>query len=230
MPKITYILLVGIAGMFLAPFGMLISKWAALKALVDANPILAVIVIFGSAATLFFWTKWMGKLTTVINPQPNIEKEVRAADWTSLSILAVLTILLCLFFPLASTVLIDPYINSVYHTVISMEQGNLLIMLIMLVMLIILPVILMISVTRGRAKMEYMYTDAYLGGTNTRKPFKYFGSMGRVVNVQTENYYLGSLFDEKRIFKIGVVVSIILLFALSVAAGVHFAVAGMVGL
>ena len=31
------IMMIGIAGMFLAPFGMLISKWAALKAFVDIN-------------------------------------------------------------------------------------------------------------------------------------------------------------------------------------------------
>jgi len=39
--------------MFLAPFGMLISKWAVLKAVVDASPLLAVFIVFGSAATLF---------------------------------------------------------------------------------------------------------------------------------------------------------------------------------
>ena len=40
--------------MFLAPFGMLISKWAALKAYVDSRSILLVIfLVFGSATTLF---------------------------------------------------------------------------------------------------------------------------------------------------------------------------------
>ena len=30
-------MIIGIAGMFLAPFGMLISKWAALRAFVDSE-------------------------------------------------------------------------------------------------------------------------------------------------------------------------------------------------
>ena len=47
---------------------MLISKWAVLKAVVDAHPCSAVFIVFGSAATLFFWVKWMGKLVEVVRP------------------------------------------------------------------------------------------------------------------------------------------------------------------
>jgi ech hydrogenase subunit A len=54
MPRLSIMVQIGIAGMFLAPFGMLVSKWAVLKALVDFNPLLAVFVVFGSSATLFF--------------------------------------------------------------------------------------------------------------------------------------------------------------------------------
>ena len=36
MPKIAAMMVIGIAGMFLAPFGMLISKWAAIQAFIDA--------------------------------------------------------------------------------------------------------------------------------------------------------------------------------------------------
>ena len=38
MPRVAVMMLIGMAGMFLAPFGMLISKWAVLKAVVDAYP------------------------------------------------------------------------------------------------------------------------------------------------------------------------------------------------
>ena len=39
MPRVAIMMQIGMAGMFLAPFGMLISKWAVLKAVVDAYPI-----------------------------------------------------------------------------------------------------------------------------------------------------------------------------------------------
>ena len=76
MPTMATLMLIGMAGMFLAPFGMLISKWAVLKALVDVSPLLAVLVAFGGAANLFFWVKWMGKLLLAINPPTGEEKDV----------------------------------------------------------------------------------------------------------------------------------------------------------
>ena len=54
MPLLTIVMLIGIAGMFLAPFGMLISKWAVLEALAKRNPIFPPIVIFGGSLMLFF--------------------------------------------------------------------------------------------------------------------------------------------------------------------------------
>ena len=45
LPGLAYVMIIGIAGMFLAPFGMLISKWAALKAYVDSGSILLVILL-----------------------------------------------------------------------------------------------------------------------------------------------------------------------------------------
>lgn len=203
MPKITYIMLIGIAGMFLAPFGMLISKWAALKALIDVHPILAVIVVFGGTATLFFWTKWMGKLTSVRTVDPSVEREVKLPDWIALAGLAAITIAVCVLFPLVSNLLVDPYLAGVYDRVFSMDQGNVMIMLVMLGMLLVLPVVLLVSITRGRRKMEFFYTDAYVSGTNTKKPFKFFGSMGTVKNVETQNYYFDSLFGEKRLAFLG---------------------------
>lgn len=66
LPKLTYIMGIGIAGMYLAPFGMLISKWVALKAFVDAgNFLLVIFLAFGSATTMFYWTKWLTKLVSM---------------------------------------------------------------------------------------------------------------------------------------------------------------------
>ena len=57
LPEMALMMAIGIAGMFLAPFGMLISKWAALKAFVDSRHVIIVLALaYGSAATLFYWT------------------------------------------------------------------------------------------------------------------------------------------------------------------------------
>lgn len=79
MPKLTYIIGIGIAGMYLAPFGMLISKWAALKAFVDAGDILLVLFLaYGSATTMFYWTKWLTKLVSMHHTKEVVKDITRA--------------------------------------------------------------------------------------------------------------------------------------------------------
>ena len=65
MPKVAAMMNIGLAGMFLAPFGMVISKAVTLKALVDVHPLLASLLAFGGGATMFFYAKWMGKTLMV---------------------------------------------------------------------------------------------------------------------------------------------------------------------
>ena len=78
LPKLTYIMGIGIAGMYLAPFGMLISKWVALRAFVDSENVLLVIFIaFGSATTMFYWTKWLSKLISQHHARENVTDVTR---------------------------------------------------------------------------------------------------------------------------------------------------------
>lgn len=63
LPGLAYVMIIGIAGMFLAPFGMLISKWAALKAYVDSGSILLVISWYSAVRLPCFtgpngWDHW----------------------------------------------------------------------------------------------------------------------------------------------------------------------------
>src|ERR1035438_7273849 len=110
MPRVAVMMQIGMAGMFLAPFGMLISKWAVLKAVVDAYPLLAAFIAFGSAATLFFWVKWIGKLVQVIGPLEPVKKEFVLGEAVALYGLSAATFLACLLFPLISLHFIEPYV------------------------------------------------------------------------------------------------------------------------
>ena len=75
LPRVGLMMLIGMAGMYLAPLGMLISKWATLRAFIDApgGVIFLILVAFGSAVTVFFWAKWMGLLIARPNRGENIE-------------------------------------------------------------------------------------------------------------------------------------------------------------
>ena len=114
MPKVAAMMNIGIAGMFLAPFGMVISKAVTLKALVDIHPLLGVALAFGGGAITFFYTKWMGKTLMVTPAVENNEGAISLWEWVTLMGLSFLTIAVCLSFPLISSGLVDPYIASVY--------------------------------------------------------------------------------------------------------------------
>jgi ech hydrogenase subunit A len=214
MPRVGVMMLIGMAGMFLAPFGMLISKWAVLKAVVDAYPSLSVFIVFGSAATLFFWVKWMGKLLEVVRPRKSAEKPLALGEAIALYGLSAATFLACLFFPLISSRLIEPYVFSVYGQSASMSQGNIIIMTIMMVMIMLFP-LSFINYGRG-----VRVTDAYLGGANVPSSARFLGSGNAEHEVKTNNYYLRGFVSEAWLSRWGVLCGTALL-ALMVAAAVR---------
>ena len=199
MPKLSIMVQIGIAGMFLAPFGMLVSKWAVLRALVDFNPLLAVFVVFGSSATLFFWVKWMGKLLEVTKAHQNLERGIEAKQWASLGALAALTLAICGFYPLVSSLLIEPYVIDIYGTIRTMSQGNILIMSIMLGLVALFP--LTFFVYGRRVKV----VDPYLGGGNVDSSFSFQGAAGEVKSMRMSNYYLGKAFGERTLSTAGII-------------------------
>lgn len=208
MPKLSIMIQVGIAGMFLAPFGMLVSKWAVLRAIVDSNPLLVVFVVFGSSATLFFWVKWMGKLIQVTEVRPADEKGIATRQWIALSTLAALTIALVGFYPVISSQLIEPYVRSLYGMVTTISQGNLIIMSIMLGLVALFPVTFFIY----RRKVRVV--DAYLGGGNVDSSTRFQGAAGEVKTMEMRNYYLEKIFGERRLLVIGSIACVAVIFVM----------------
>ncbi len=204
MPKLAVAMVIGIAGMFLAPFGMLISKWAAIEGLVAANPILTVFIAFGSAATIFFWTKWMGKILIVKEKPQDFKVSVPATEKITLSGLSLLVVIVCLLFPWISQYFIEPMIAGIYGQTVLLSQNNVLILLIMMALILILPLRILTS-------KEINYKPQYLSGLNLPQKEHFKGAMGITQDVAMKNYYLTDIFEEKRLFRVGVGASIVLI-------------------
>jgi len=198
MPKMSIMIQIGMVGMFLAPFGMLISKWAVLKALVDFNPLLAVFVIFGSSAALFFWVKWLGKIITVVNKEQGLEDGIGRIEATPLYILAFLTVGLCGLFPFVSTALIQPYVVEIYGITLTMSQGNIVIMSIMLAMVMLFP---LSFVNYGK---RVKVVDAYLGAANIETSTRFRSVAGGVKDMGMKNYYMEKYFGEAKLYRFGI--------------------------
>jgi len=213
MPKIAVMIQIGIAGMFLAPFGMLISKWAVLKAIVDAHPILSIFIVFGSSATLFFWVKWMGKMLQITGPMDKKEKNIGGGEWIALGTLAILTILTCMSFPLISNQFIEPYIGGGFRAADSvLGASNLIVMGLMLAMVAMFP----LSFLNYNRKVKVV--DAYLAGANvesTDGQARFQGSAGIIRDMSMHNYYIGQLLGEERVFKAGFWIAISTLIAMA---------------
>lgn len=206
MPRVTTFLIVGIAGMFLAPFGMLISKWAALQAFVDANFVLVACLAFGSAATVFFWTKWMGKLLTRGSSATGLEEGINRSEWISLSALAILTVLVCALFPLISYFMVEPFVINLYGQTARMSLGNEIIMATMLGMILLLPLELLLK------PRDVKYTQPYLCAANiNNQRAKFIGAMGATKSLVLKNYYMEEYFSEEKLFKPGAICCILLI-------------------
>ncbi|NPV02032.1 MAG: NADH-quinone oxidoreductase subunit L [Brevinematales bacterium] len=211
MPRVAIMMVVGICGMFVAPFGMLISKWAALRAFIDLNnymaPIMILFISFGGAATIFFWSKWMGTLLSINNAQMHEKlKETKIAwpEWVAGGALAVFNGLVCAVYPLISNYIVEPYVQNIYGKTFSMELNNIIIMMVMIGMIIILPVMLLLM----QGNKRYRYRDIYMSGRNVTINQRFDGSIGTKKELKLNNYYMEKYFGENTLLKTGVALAL----------------------
>lgn len=200
LPGLAFVMIIGIAGMFLAPFGMLISKWAALKAFIDTKSILLVIfLIYGSATTLFYWTKWLGSIVAVRHHSEKTKNITKTSEWVALISLSVLTVTLCLTFPWVSRHLIEPFLHDVFHQEVAavISSGNMYIMAMMLCTILILPLAVRF-LTFGK---KHKIVMTYMGGANTGDDRTFMDSFGDKKKMYLANWYMDEWFGEKKILK-----------------------------
>ena len=215
MPRVALMMLAGICGMFVAPFGMLISKWAAMEAFININnivsPIMIILIAYGSAATIFFWTKWMGIIIRERNPNATkrYEKHMSGEEFTSELILTILTVATCVLFPVISTYAVNPFLVSSFGQDFGLSRSNVFIMVVMIGMLIVIPTLLIAVPSRKR-----VIGTAYMAGRSATEDLHFEGSAGLEHQVQVQNYYLVKFFDEKKLLPAGCVICAILLMVL----------------
>lgn len=219
MPMLARLMAIGILGMFIAPFGMLVSKWAALQSIIESgNVVLILLLVFGSAATFMFWAKWLGKILAIANAgNEDVEETVHNSEWGSMGLMAVLTVGLCIGFPLISQKVVVPYIENALGSVPStLSTGDLWIMAIMA--LVVAIIFLSFS---GHTKKRIV--PVYMAGAGVDLDKRtYLDSFGAEAYASQRNWYMGELFGERKMTIIGLAVSITLL-----AGGFGYALNGV---
>ena len=171
MPRLSRMMIVGIMIMFLAPFGMLVAKWATLVSFVDTRQFaLLLMLAFGSAATFMFWAKWLGKLAGITGTPESIEKTVHWSEWVATMTFTILALVCCAAIPLMSDYLIEPYIASVLGIAIQpiLDDDLYIAAIICLVMAVVL-----LGGMR-KFKKNVRKTDAYLAGISVNNAERTF--------------------------------------------------------
>lgn len=227
-PALTWMLVIGIFGMFLAPFGMLISKWAALKAFVDTglhsggNVILSIVstilvlcICFGSATTLLYWAKW---LATVLASNPADRKHKNTLSnnqWVSLIAHSVMMIAIVFLFPFISSKIVVPYVGTGAQAI---SRENIYFTIIMIVFIFVIPTLTYFLIARNR---PFPKADRYFNGAGCGDQVGFVDSFGHEKKEFLTNWYMEDIFGEDKMYKpsvytsIGVIlVSIVLAFVL----------------
>ena len=214
MPSLARFMMLGIMTMFIAPFGMLIAKWATLQAFTEAgNVILVLLLAFGSAVTFMFWAKWMGKLAGIAGQSRNVELSVHTSEWIPIMLMAVLIALGCVGLPLISLNLVEPYLYVVYGSLsFPISFDNLIIAGVAVILMIIV-------IFAGLGHSTARKVDVYLAGVsvdNNNRTFK--NSLSGVTQATARNWYMKDWLGEQRLDIFGTVACSVIIIALYVFA------------
>ncbi len=219
-PKLAFVMTIGIFGMSVVPMGMCVAKWAALRAFVDSGYIyLTLFLCFGSASTMFYWTKWLGKIFSVSRESARHEDTVHGSEWTAIYPLTVTAVILCLVYPLISTFAVTPYIQNAFsgslnrlvtsvpadsslgiasnaETAQAISTEDFIIMGVMLICMCILPLgMKYVNSVQERRVLSYM------SGFNTGNDRGFYDSQGEIKEQYLSNWYMPDIFGEGKILK-----------------------------
>ncbi len=199
LPRLGAFMFIGIAGMFLAPFGMLISKWSALKASVDeSNIMLVLFIVYGSATTMFYWTKWMSKIISYTDTEIKVKDITKKDELLSLWVHAVLMIALCLLFPVLSVVYVEPLLTEMFGTATAvLPMGVLLLLIAIVVFIFLVP----IMAFRFATSMKVRQKLSYMNGINVGNNKEFIDSMGENKHLFMTNWYFAHTFGQRKLMQ-----------------------------
>lgn len=206
MPKLACLMALGICGMFVAPFGMLISKWAALGAFVNSGVLIIVIMLaFGSAATFFFWAKWLTKILAGMRGSDNVEASVHSTEWVSLVVMAILVVVCAVLLPVLSSNVVAPYASQLVGGRMREPSGaDLAVMAVMAVIMVVIPAVFALRGATLAKRAELREHQVYMGGVGIDGS-SFSGALGGQVSTAQRNWYLEDIFSERKLGRVGTV-------------------------
>src|SRR5262249_9077035 len=126
-------------------------------------------------------------------------KELSLSESIPLYALAGATLATCLFFPIISSQLVEPYLRGLYGRPGSLGEGNLMIMSLMMVIGLLFPAGFLSSGPNAKV------VEPYLSGANlAQNSMRFVGSAGATETVAMQNYYLRNVLNDAWLSRWGV--------------------------
>ncbi len=219
MPRLARIMGAGMLCMFVAPFGMLVSKWATMVSVVDAGNLIALMLVaFGSAPTFFFWAKWLGKISAVGPTADNVEGGVHRCEWVAVGTCIALSLALCVAMPAASSLVVTPYADMMFTAEVvgvNATIGPEPYLIFTAALTVVLMVLYLAMFNRDHVRRR----SVYMAGISTDPDKREFmGAMGMRRVATTANWTIVEWFSERVLDRPACIVCIVLICAGLVAS------------
>ncbi len=207
MPRVSILFMIGIAGMFIAPFGVAIAKWTAIRAFLQvpgvAGAALILIMAFGSSLTIFYWGKLLIKVLSArrqTDYERSIEGRVSRYEWVTEGVMAVGVLAATASIGIISDRVVGPYALSAFSAAprvfLAIDPVTLLVML---STVLLLPFVALWSWLHP----AYDHSDFYASGRSANVGHVMGAALGGIKKVTLRNYYLDGVIDGGLAFRAG---------------------------
>lgn len=206
-PVLTIITAVGMMSMVLPPFGMLITKWISIEASAY-NPVVALLLILGSAFTTAFWLKWLG--TIMAYPARSLRPK-RKIEFFSFAPVLTLALLI-----VGASIAITPIFNSFVSPEVSMlingtnelvghngkvysEIGTFNGAAVIVLIALIALVVVICKKYIFNPKIKKVYICGANIDSSRRRSTKFRDGLGNIDDAETANLYFTKYINESKV-------------------------------
>ena len=201
MPLTALMTVMGVIMMIMPPFGILLGKWMAMEA-AASNLYVIIMIALGSALTVMYWARWAGTLMS--DPFAGRFKPERQPFLTcgALGSLCAGAGLLSTAAPWLYIQMIVPALSRAYLPPYTTQNGILenpygAFAVFPLSLVAVFGFVVAILAVKRAAKARVV--KPYLSGLQVAEPGVFIGPMNQLVKAEAQNYYLSSIFGEKKL-------------------------------
>lgn len=214
MPRASVLALTGVAGMVIAPFGIVIAKWAAIEAFLDVPGLpgatFVIILAFGASLTLYYWAKLLLKILSARAVSPDeaaLESRVSRYEWFAEGVLALAVVVVAGGIGVLSSTVVAPWASSVFPD----QAADFVRLQPQVVAVLLVSVLFLPLLAWWASRHPYDLGDFYASGRSANAGHVMGGALGVTRSVSLRNYYLEGVIDGAAAFRVGTVVGIGLL-------------------